>query len=736
MSSLRTARFLSFPVVVTAAALLVARGASALPGGTAQDGPRVVETACNGVDDDGDQLVDVLLPVGANACTTRGRGACHDGFAACERGQRVCLAPPPTPEVKDGVDNDCNGVVDDVAPVAAAIHGRALVLAPPYAQKEAAADLANVASSLAQAGVPFDRPTGDAAWTAALEQLGAGDRYALAVVPGYLMGSAVSGAAGEKLRHFVERGGVLVLFKPIGSAGMASAWELAGLRRSARHRDVESLRFEDTLPAALAAIDSPEERTVPINRPAAAARTAAATAPERVEVYALEPDPTAGTQVVARGQVGALSFPVFTRRPLGKGAVYALGHDLSTFAAPRCYLNCFEPSGDLLRLFLLGALREATAGHLVTLATAPDGASSALLLLHDLDALEATYAVVGNEPAAVQMAQMESAHHARATFAFTTEDDERLPAPSLCALGMCAAAAHGVHHPSSFAALPRGTCDESFLFPGYESNHPTVCGEVAVAAKKIAGQFGHRPRLWTSPYLAPNPALFSVLVEEGFLFDAGFAVGDLPYNLPVDTSAIGSHQERFQHAAMLEFPVAGEDALEVPTGATGVAGATGTSTHRLDLDARSARRFTAMWDYLALRNADNESASTILSHLRIHGGGEPYLPAKLQAVAAMLEDVTRARYGQVRALPVETMGDFWRARLASALEESYDEAHGYSGDLTIGADTAPGLTLEFGDAVTRFDCAACGPARIAGQRVVLLNAPKPHARLHFVAAVR
>ena len=681
-----------------------------------------VETACNGVDDDGDQLVDVLLPVAANACTTSARGACHQGYAACERGQRVCLAPPPTPEVADGIDNDCNGVVDDVAPLPAAIHDRALLLQPLYVQREAATDVASVASALSQAGVPFDRPSGEAAWTDALETLASSERYALAVVPGYLMGSAVNGEASEKLRRFVARGGVLVIAKPIGSSGATSAWELAGLRRSARHRDVETIRFDDELPGAFAAVDSPEERALPINR-AHPAPTA-----DRVEVYSLEPDPLAGTRVVARGTVGTLSFPVITRRPLGKGAVYALGHDLATFAAPRCYLDCFEPSGDLLRLFLLGAMREATHGHLATLATTPDGASSALLLLHDVDAVEAT---PNEEPAAVQLARMESQHHARATFAFGTGGvgaaggaggvNEPVPTAALCALGMCPLAAHGVTHPLGFKSLPKGTCQETAA--SYRADRPgdaTLCGEVAVSAEQLTSLTGRRPRLWTSPYLAPHPDLFSVLAEKGFAFDAGFAVGDLPYNLPIE------------RARILELPIAGEDALETTEGG---------KPHRLELDATNARRFSAMWDYLALRNADNESVSTVLTHVS-HAGAHPgaveraSAAAKVGAIASTLDDLARGRYGRIHALPLETMGDFWRARLGSSLDASYDQANGYTGDLVLGAETVSGMTLQFGDVVTHFTCAACGPVRIEGQRVVMTNAPAPHARVHFVAAVR
>jgi hypothetical protein len=46
------------------------------------------------------------------------------------------------------------------------------------------------------------------------------------------------------------------------------------------------------------------------------------------------------------------------------------------------------------------------------------------------------------------------------------------------------------------------------------------------------------------------------------------------------------------------------------------------------------------------------------------------------------------------------------------------------------------LTLEFGDAVASFSCDACGPTEVHGKRVVLVDAPRVHAVLHFTAKVR
>lgn len=70
---------------------------------------------CNGIDDDCDGFID-NIPGTQKPITKPCETPCGKGIAPCVSGDwSICSAPYPTPEVCNGVDDDCNGKVDDGA---------------------------------------------------------------------------------------------------------------------------------------------------------------------------------------------------------------------------------------------------------------------------------------------------------------------------------------------------------------------------------------------------------------------------------------------------------------------------------------------------------------------------------------------------------------------------------------------------------------------------------------------
>jgi hypothetical protein len=81
--------------------------------------PATIAETCNGLDDDCNGTIDDSSAVDGKTCSTGLPGVCSSGTTLCSAGTLGCtptIAPGTRAESCDGLDNNCNGAVDDLVP--------------------------------------------------------------------------------------------------------------------------------------------------------------------------------------------------------------------------------------------------------------------------------------------------------------------------------------------------------------------------------------------------------------------------------------------------------------------------------------------------------------------------------------------------------------------------------------------------------------------------------------------
>lgn len=112
LSSLTPASSLIIVVILSVAALACAKGECEPGRGPMALSPDGGIESCNGLDDDSDGQVDESDPSVGTICGSS-VGACTIGVLTCHRGALACNGEPGSHETCNGVDDDCDGRVDE-----------------------------------------------------------------------------------------------------------------------------------------------------------------------------------------------------------------------------------------------------------------------------------------------------------------------------------------------------------------------------------------------------------------------------------------------------------------------------------------------------------------------------------------------------------------------------------------------------------------------------------------------
>jgi peptidoglycan/xylan/chitin deacetylase (PgdA/CDA1 family) len=271
-----------------------------------------------------------------------------------------------------------------------------------------------------------------------------------------------------------------------------------------------------------------------------------------------------------------------------------------SFEAARHFINAFEPSGDVFRLFLRG-LYEDTVHPFLLVHTVPGGKKTALSLSHDVDAQESFRN-------SLEFARMESSLGVHSTFFITTKyfvdkTDVAYYTPARLefvrearALGS-EIASHSVSHALDFEKLPLGTSTTDLRF--YDTAHPTVFGEIRVSKQLLDRDLKQTTNGFRSGYLRYPYGLLGALEKSGYAYDSSVSAQWVLTNFPYFGFRLRNLES--ERGRIVVVPVTLDDSK-------------GELKTREFLTAETQEEALKVWLDVISANAENNALSCLLLH--------------------------------------------------------------------------------------------------------------------------
>lgn len=367
---------------------------------------------------------------------------------------------------------------------------------------------------------------------------------------------------------------------------------------------------------------------------------------EYLNTWVLELAAGSNAEVLANFDDGT---PAIVKNKVGPGVVYTLGVDWRdliirnqlgyVMGGARTYINGFEPGTDVWML-MIRDIYDARVEFGVRLHTAPNGASAALLLTHDLDwgpSYENSVVFAADERAR----GASGTYFLHTKYVLDSHDEaffraDRAPlAARFLELGGTVGS-HTVAHSKMLDKFTLGDGRETY--PGYEpvnvtkweTTGGTLFGEGRVSKSLIDGflevcNVKHEVVSFRAGELSFHRASAPTLERLGYRYDSSRAVGEVLANFPY---RMMTDWPDAYDTSMFEFPVTLED----------------------ELPPRIDERVDAMRAVLAA-NANNGAPTTLLIHPNV-------VDYKLEAQQKLLVSMPAG----VVAMGLEPYAEFWRAR--------------------------------------------------------------------------